>query len=82
MGYEIADCLLVKLFALHTTAFQAIFPQERKPHERRMTMTAAAAAMMNYHHLVMTKKEKCELIIGLSPRDGREVITVYPSPAS
>ena len=60
MGHEIEGCLLVKFFALHTTAFQAIFLQERKPRERRMTMTAAAAAaaaaaaMMNYHHFVMT----------------------------
>ncbi len=30
MGHEIAGCLLVKLFALHTTAFQAIFPARKK----------------------------------------------------
>ena len=30
MGHEIAGCLLVKLFALHTTAFQDIFPARKK----------------------------------------------------
>jgi hypothetical protein len=30
MGHEIAGCLLMKLFALHTTAFQDIFPARKK----------------------------------------------------
>ncbi len=31
MGHEITGCLLVKLFALHTTAFKNIFPTKKKP---------------------------------------------------
>jgi hypothetical protein len=31
MGHEITGCLLVKLFALHTTAFKKIFLTKKKP---------------------------------------------------
>ena len=31
MGHEITGCLLVKLFALHTTSFKNIFPTKKKP---------------------------------------------------
>ena len=31
MGHEITGCLLVKLFALHTTKFRQIFPPKKKP---------------------------------------------------
>jgi hypothetical protein len=35
MGHEIAGCLLVKLFALHTTAFQDIFPARKKAAQKK-----------------------------------------------
>jgi hypothetical protein len=31
MGHEIPGCLLVKLFALHTSAFRQIFPAPKVP---------------------------------------------------
>ena len=39
MGHEITGCLLVKLFALHTTAFKNIFPTKKKPPEGMATHT-------------------------------------------
>ena len=35
MGHEIAGCLLVKLFALHTTAFQDLFPARKKAAQKK-----------------------------------------------
>jgi hypothetical protein len=34
MGHEITGCLLVKLFALHTTKFRQIFPPKKKPKKK------------------------------------------------
>ncbi|KAI2496210.1 hypothetical protein MHU86_18305 [Fragilaria crotonensis] len=36
MGHEITGCLLVKLFALHTTSFKNIFPTKKKPPKKVM----------------------------------------------
>ena len=35
MGHEITGCLLVKLFALHTAAFQQIFPTKEPPPKKQ-----------------------------------------------
>jgi hypothetical protein len=39
MGHEVTGCLLVKLFALHTTANKNIFPTKKKPPKGMATHT-------------------------------------------
>ena len=46
MGHEITGCLLVKLFALHTTAFKKIFPTKTSPKPKASYTTMPKASNM------------------------------------
>jgi hypothetical protein len=41
MGHEVPGCLLVKLFALHTTRFKDIFMNQRIPKVKKPDEVAA-----------------------------------------